>query len=111
MAIDFPDSASTPSEAVFSSLRVKLAGEVSSSATLLDLLQKLNGMQEYRESPEEFKVRFDEFIARADEYLDVVRPFFAALVQLLPSHEAERQSTEMQNFEGFGEPKVAGEVA
>jgi hypothetical protein len=68
-------------DAVFASLRAKLAGEVSSSAMLADLLEKLNGMQEAQARPADFTERFDAFVARADEHLDVVRPFFPVLVQ------------------------------
>jgi hypothetical protein len=50
--------------AVFASLRAKLAGEVSSSAVLADLLEKLNRMQEAQARPGEFKESFDAFIAR-----------------------------------------------
>jgi hypothetical protein len=53
----------------------KLAGEVESSAILADLLQKLNGMQEAQARPADFKKRLDAFVARAEEYLEVVRPF------------------------------------
>jgi hypothetical protein len=73
-------------DAVFASLRAKLAGEVGSSAMLADLLEKLNGMQEAQARPADFRQRFDAFVARADEYLDVVRPFFPVLVRFLPAH-------------------------
>ena len=62
--------------AVFASLRAKLTGEVSSSAVLADLLDKLNRMQEAQGRPGEFKASFEAFIARADEHLEVLRPFF-----------------------------------
>ena len=74
-------------DAVFASLCAKLAGEVSSSAMLADLLEKLNGMQEAQARPADFTKRFDAFVARADEHLDVVRPFFPVLVQFLPAHK------------------------
>jgi Helix-turn-helix domain of resolvase len=74
-------------DAVFATLRARLAGEVSSSAMLAELLEKLNGMQEAQARPADFTKRFDAFVARADEHLDVVRPFFPVLVQFLPTHK------------------------
>jgi hypothetical protein len=74
--------------AVFGALREKLANEVSSSALLAELLKKVNLMQKAQATPEEFKERFCEFVSRAEEHLDVVRPFFPALVVFLPSHRA-----------------------
>jgi hypothetical protein len=44
-------------DAVFASLRAKLADEVSSSAMLADLLEKLNGMQEAQARPADFTKR------------------------------------------------------
>jgi hypothetical protein len=72
-------------DAVFASLRAKLGGEVGSSAMLADLLEKLNGMQEAQARPADFRERFDAFVARADEYLDAIRPFFPVLVRFLPA--------------------------
>jgi hypothetical protein len=86
MNIYFPQESGSAGDAVFASLRAKLAGEVESSAMLADLLQKLNGMQEAQARPADFKERFDVFVARAEEYLEVLRPFIPALVQLLPAH-------------------------
>jgi hypothetical protein len=86
MNIDFPQELGSAGDAVFASLRAKLASEVESSAMLADLLQKLNGMQEAQARPADFKERFDVFVARAEEYLEVVRPFIPALVQFLPAH-------------------------
>jgi hypothetical protein len=43
-------------------------------------------MQEAQARPADFKERFDVFVARAEEYLEVVRPFIPALVQFLPAH-------------------------
>ena len=51
--------------AVFACLRDKITSEVSGSAMLADLLEKLNGMQEACARPADFKDRFDEFVARA----------------------------------------------
>ena len=86
MNIDFPQELAIAGDAVFASLRAKLAGEVESSAMLADLLEKLNGMQEAQARPADFKERFDMFVARAEEYPEVVRPFIPALVQFLPAH-------------------------
>jgi hypothetical protein len=82
MNIDFPQELGSAGDAVFASLRTKLAGEVEGSAMLPNLLQKLNGMQEAQARPADFKERFDVFAARAE----VVRPFIPALVQFLPAH-------------------------
>jgi hypothetical protein len=93
MNIDFPQELGSTGDAVFASLRAKLAGEVESSAMLVDLLQKLNGMQEAQARPGDFKERFDVFVARAEEYPEVVRPFIPALVQFLPAHTWEVSRT------------------
>src|SRR5580704_4751768 len=85
MNIDFPQELGSDGDAVFASLRAKLVGEVESSAMLADLLQKLNGMQEAQARPADFKERFDMFVARAEEYQEVVRPFIPALVRFLPA--------------------------
>ena len=70
-------------DAVFASLRVKLAAEVESNAVLVELLQKLNGMQEAQTRPVEFREWFSAFVARADEHLDIVRPFLPDLMKFL----------------------------
>ena len=81
----FPDQ-STSHEAIFASLRAKLCKEVSGSAMLLALLQRVNSMQETHTEPKAFKASFDDFVARADDHISVVRPFFPMLVCFLPSH-------------------------
>ena len=86
MNIYFPQELGSAGDTVFASLRAKLASEIESSAMLADLLQKLNGMQEAQARPADFKERFDVFVARAEEYLEVLRPFIPALVQFLPAH-------------------------
>jgi hypothetical protein len=43
-------------------------------------------MQKAQARPADFKERFDLFVARAEEFLEVVRPFIPALVQFLPAH-------------------------
>ena len=100
MNIDFPQELGSAGVAVFASLRATLAGEVESSAMLADLLQKLNGMQEAQGRPADFKERFDMFVARAEEYLEVVRPFIPALVQFLPAQMGS-----------FGDRKFRGQSA
>ena len=55
MNTDSPNPASVG--AVFSSMRSKLAREVSGSAMLLELLERLNRMQACHDCAEEFKVR------------------------------------------------------
>ena len=81
----FPDQ-STSHEAIFASLRAKLCREVSGSAMLLALLERVNNMQVTHTEPEAFKASFDDFVARADDHISVVRPFFPMLVCLLPTH-------------------------
>ena len=61
MNTHFPAPPSPTDVAVFSSLRAKLVRELSGSAMLSELLEKVNRMQECCECPEDFKVRFDEF--------------------------------------------------
>ena len=102
MNIDFPQELGSAGDAVFASLRAKLAGEVESSAMLADLLQKLNGMQEAQARPTDFKERFDVFVARAEEYLEVVRPFIPALVQFLPAHMGSFGDREVSGTERAG---------
>jgi hypothetical protein len=97
--------------AVFASLRAKLAGEVSSSAVLADLLEKLNRMQKAQARPGEFKESFDAFIARADEHLEVVQPFFPVLVQFLPSHKELHAAAEHPGIESADELDWTTEVA
>jgi len=79
-------TAAIAQDAVFSALREKLAHEVSSSAVLADLLERVNRMQETQANPERFKEQFDEFVCRAEEHIDLVRAFFPALVAYLPAH-------------------------
>jgi hypothetical protein len=81
----FPDQ-STSHDAIFASLRAKLCREVCGSAILLALLEGVNRMQETHTAPETFKTSFDGFVARADDHISVVRPFFPMLVCFLPTH-------------------------
>jgi hypothetical protein len=98
-------------DAVFASLRAKLAGEVSSSAVLADLLEKLNRMQEAQARPSDFKESLDAFIARAEEHLDVVRPFFPVLVQFLPFHKELHATADPPGIEATDELDWTTEVA
>ena len=98
-------------DAVFASLRAKLAHEVSSSAVLADLLDKLNRMQEAQARPGDFKESFDAFIARADEHLEVVQPFFPVLAQFLPSQKEPDTAAEPLGVEAADESDWAIEVA
>jgi hypothetical protein len=54
-------------------------------------------MQEAQARPADFKERFDVFVARAEVYLEVLRPFIPALVQFLPAHMGS-----------FGDREVSG---
>jgi hypothetical protein len=80
-----PDQ-STSHDAIFASLRAKLCREVRGSAILLAVLERVNKMQAMHTEPEAFKASFDDFVARADDHIGVVRPFFPMLVCFLPSH-------------------------
>jgi hypothetical protein len=85
----FPDrrrNIQTARDPVFGALREKLAREVSSSALLARLLEKVNSMQRAQAEPETFRARFEEFVCHAEECMDAVKPFFPALVVFLPSH-------------------------
>jgi len=98
-------------DTVFASLRAKLTGEVGSSAMLADLLEKLNGMQEAQARPADFRERFDAFVARADEYLDAVRPFFPVLVRFLPAHRGFCTGRSLGESNRAGESDLTSEVA
>jgi hypothetical protein len=86
----FPDERTTSHDELFAALRTKLKSEVSGSAMLSDLLQKVNGMQEVYTCPTEFKGKFDEFVGRAEEYSTAIRPFYPDLVGYLPDRKAVR---------------------
>ena len=81
---NLPDEGTTAHEELFAALRSKLKSEVTGSAMLSDLLQKVNGMQEVYTCPTEFKGKFDEFVGRAEEYSTAIRPFYPDLVGFLP---------------------------
>ena len=90
MNTNFPEERSVSSrpDAVFAALRAKLVREVSGSAMLAELLEKVNRMQEVHASPAEFQGRFNEFVGRAEEYSTAIRPFFPDLVGFLPSRQS-----------------------
>jgi hypothetical protein len=85
---DLRRDAELPGDGIFSDLRQALCREVDSSAQLVELLQVVNAMQRAQEMPEEYKLRFEQFVSRSQEYLTVVRPFFPSLVGFL--HFSER---------------------
>jgi hypothetical protein len=75
------------------------------------LLDKLNRMQETQARPGDFKTSLDAFIARAEEHLDVVRPFFPVLVQFLPSHRELHAAAVPSGIEATEELDWTTEVA
>ena len=97
--------------AVFASLRDKIASEVSGSAMLADLLEKLNGMQEACARPADFKDRFDEFVARAADHSDIVQPFLPELVKFLPTDAQQRAPFETRLIETREETDLTLDVA
>jgi hypothetical protein len=113
MSIHPPEAFATAASrnTVFASLRAKLAREVSSNAMLADLLEKLNAMQEAQMRPADFKERFDAFVARADEYLDVVQPFFPILLGFLPGQEEFHAPCGPWKIEAPTESDLTSEVA
>ena len=88
----FPNE-STSHDAIFASLRAKLCREVSGSAMLLALLERVNSMQETHTQPDAFKASFDDFVARADDHISVVRSFFPMLACFLPFHPGRMEVT------------------
>jgi hypothetical protein len=111
MNSDSPDrfhSITATQVAVFSALREKLASEVSSSALLAELLERVTLMQKARATPEEFKKQFYEFVSRAEEQLEAVEPLLPALLAFLPCHP-EGGAGERANR--FGKGKRSGDTA
>ena len=87
MNSNFPDhrqNIGIPRDSVFEELRQRLGQEVP-CRRLADLLESVNAMQRARAMPEEYDLRFEEFVYRAENYMAVVRPFFPALVVFLSS--------------------------
>ena len=105
------NTSATCCTAVFATLREEIACEVSGSAMLADLLEKLNGMQEACARPADFKIRFDIFVARAADYRDVVQPFLPELVRLLPKDAQQKASSEHSLIEPHGKPQLTRDVA
>ncbi len=89
MNSNFPDrskATETPRDRVFDDLRRRLAQEVP-SRRLGDLLESVNAMERARSVPDQFDLRFEEFVYRSEDYTAAVRPFFPALVTFLSSRE------------------------
>jgi hypothetical protein len=87
MNTNFPDrikSTESPRDRVFDDLRWRLAQETE-CRKLADLLESVNAMQRARSVSDEFDLRFEEFVYRAEDYLVAVRPFFPSLVVFLSS--------------------------
>jgi len=101
----------TTCTAVFAPLRERIAREVSGSAMLADLLEKLNGMQEACARPADFKDRFDEFVVRAADYCDIIQPFLPELVRFLPKGAQPRACFETRLIETREETDLTWDVA
>ena len=104
-------TAAVAQDAVFSALREKLAHEISSSAMLADLLERVNRMQETHANPERFKEQFDEFVCHAEEYVDLVRVFFPTLVSFLPAHRAANKPIEAHCREAATASRISASLA
>jgi hypothetical protein len=107
MNSNFPDqskSSETPRDRVFDDLRRRLAQEVQ-CRRLADLLESVNAMERARSAPDQFDLRFEEFVYRSEDYIAAVRPFFPALVAYLSSREiAGRMAPVTGRTAGQGEP-------
>jgi hypothetical protein len=93
MNSNFPDrskSTESPRDRVFEDLRRRLAQETQ-CRRIADLHESVNAMQRARNVPEEFDLRFEEFVYRAEDYMAAVRPFFPALVVFLSSRGVSHQ--------------------
>jgi len=89
MNSNFPDRSKNTEghrDCVFDDLRRRL-GHETHCRRLADLLESVNAMQRARSVPDEFDLRFEEFVYRAEDYMAAVRPFFPALVAFLSSRE------------------------
>lgn len=112
MNSNFPDrskSTETPRDHVFDDLRRRLAQEAQ-CRRLADLLESVNAMQRARNIPEEFDLRFEEFVYRAEDYMAAVRPFFPSLVVFLSSH-GFAGGIEPRKINGPCQCKAAAQVA
>ena len=79
-----PLAAETAHLCVFDHLRRRLAQETPCMG-LSDLIESVNAMQRAQDVPEQFDLRFEEFVYRAESYMAAVRPYFPALVGFLSS--------------------------
>jgi|SRR5271163_4626635 len=102
---------STTCTAVFAPLRERIAREVTGSAMLADLLEKLNEMQEACARPADFKVCFDVFITRAADHSDIVQPFLPELVRFLPKDAQQKASFEYRLDETRDKTDLSWDVA
>jgi hypothetical protein len=87
-----PDERTTCHDELFAALRANLKSEVTGSAMLSDLLQKVNGMQEVQTCPVEFKGKFDEFVGRAEEYSTAIRSIRIWLDTCLKADRSQRKT-------------------
>jgi hypothetical protein len=71
--------------------------------TRVALLQRVNHMQAAHTEREAFKASFDDFVARADDHLDVFRPFFPMLVCFLGN--SKPSSVRVVAAEAYGTTK------
>ena len=112
MNANFPDrrqTTETAHDCVFDDLRRRLAQEVA-GRPLADLLESVNAMQRARNAPEEFDLRFEEFVYRAEDYMAAVRPFFPALVVFLSSRGFSN-GLKPRTIEGSAQTGVGAQVA
>jgi hypothetical protein len=108
----FPDhrqNAGTAHDSIFEELRLRLRQEAP-CRRLADLLESVNAMQRATVMPEEFDLRFEEFVYRAEDYMAPVRPFFPALVVFLSSREVA-EAIEPRNIETSARAGIGARVA
>ncbi len=108
----FPDrthNVETPRDSVFEELRQRLGQEVP-CRRLADLLESVNAMQRAKATLEEFDLRFEEFVYRAEDYTAAVRPFFPALVVFLSSRGVA-EGIEPRNVEASAPAGIGARVA
>jgi hypothetical protein len=106
---DYRQNIGTPHDSVFEELRRRLGQEVP-CRRLADLLESVNAMQRARAMPEEYDLRFEEFVYRAENYMAAVRPFFPALVVFLSSREVA-SGIEPRNVEASAQAGIGARVA
>jgi hypothetical protein len=108
----FPDRNQTIEShhaSVFNEVRKRLVQEAPCRA-LADLLESVNAMQRAQAAPEEYDLRFEEFVYRAEDYMVAVRPFFPALVVFLSSR-GDGDGIEPRNVKGSSQTRFSAEVA